>query len=94
MVGTVLGAVFKISRCYVREKPCSAKAAEVEASQRLVPPRTTPAQLGFPFTLRASAERQFILKTAPSLSRLRLLMLPLGVTTHLVVIIQMLRERI
>ena len=38
----------------------------MEASQRLVPPRTTPAQLGFPFTRRAQAERRIILKTAPS----------------------------
>jgi hypothetical protein len=60
-----LGAVFKIGRCSVRGKSGSAKAPEVEAGQRPVPPRVTPGQLGFPLTRRAHAEPRFILKTAP-----------------------------
>lgn len=40
-------AVFKTNRCYVSGKPSSAKEAEEEESQRLMPPRSTPAQLGF-----------------------------------------------
>ena len=60
-----VGAVFKINRCFVRGKPCSAKATEAEVAQRAIPPRATPAQLGFPLTRRAQAEQWFILKTAP-----------------------------
>ena len=55
-----------INRCFVRGKPCSAKATEAEVAQRAMPPRATPAQLGFPLTRRAQAERRGILKTAPN----------------------------
>ena len=50
---SALGAVFKINRCFVSWKPCSAKATEAEVAQRAMPPRATRAQLGFRFTRRA-----------------------------------------
>jgi hypothetical protein len=47
----------------VREKGCSAKAAEVEAGQRPVPPGTTPAQCAF------SLHSQSLGRWAENLSR-------------------------
>ena len=64
-----LGAVFKLNQCSVRGKSRSAKATEADAGQRPVPPRATPAQLDFPLTRRAQAERRFNLKTAPNSPR-------------------------
>ena len=60
-----LGRVYEINQPSVSEKGRSAKATEAEAGQRPVPPRATPAQLGFPLTRRAQAEHRVILKTAP-----------------------------
>jgi hypothetical protein len=47
-------------------KPISAKATEAEAAQSAVPPRATPAQLGFILARRAWAGRRFIHQTHPN----------------------------
>ncbi len=54
-----LGRVSEIDQVGVRGKTGSAKAAEAEATQRVVPPRTTPAQPAFPLTRRVRRPEVF-----------------------------------